>query len=405
MATFSLKKYASKIYAYELYNELFKTYKVSAFFEISDSVPRKAAIDIVLDTFKGLDIGKRIDIEKELAYIFTFSTVHAATLYKKLIEKELGVPFEPEIECASDADLVLYCYLRHRNLLEKVLFLHDFYMSKSYTSYEVTKSEDMAENEKSGEGEISFENRFSELTKDFERLANKDDNATECKMVYEEVDNILYLSVLFEGRYESAPKINKESGELDRTHSIRKVERIFICWVKGEERVLIRGTVGRNALINFLDSFLRIICDAVYEGKTESFDLDPFKNLSFDFTSFNKGTPLLRWKIKGIALSFANGKKKLRLALPSEVHASALAPLGETLNDLGMISKYDSFAIDSVTLIFTFSDKAHEGKSISVSTTLSPKKNGLCPLFTEHNYVRRLFTLSGVDRGFVSEGK
>ncbi len=397
MATFSLKKYISKVYAYELYNELFKTHKVSAFFEISDSVPRKAALDIIQDTFKGIDIGKRIDIEKEIAYIFTFSTVHAATLYKKLIEKELGVPFEPEIECASDADLVLYCYLRHRNLLEKVLFLHDFYMSKSYTTYEALKNEN--------EALADFEEKLKELTKDFERFANKDDNATECKIVYEEVDKVLYLSVLFEGRYESVPKINKESGELDRTHSIRKVERVFICWVKEEERVLIRGTVGRSALINFLDSFLRIACESVYEGKTESFDLDPFKNLSFDFTTFNKGTPLLRWKIKGIALSYANGKKKIRLALPSEQHAVGLAPLSETLNDLGMISKYDSFAIDTVTLVFTFADKAHEGKSISVSTTLSPKRNGLCPLFTEHNHVRKLLTLSGIDRGFVSEEK
>jgi len=74
MATFSLKKYASKIYAYELFNELFKRHNVDAFFEISDSVPRKVAIEIIQDTFKSIDIGKRIDIEKELSYINTFST-------------------------------------------------------------------------------------------------------------------------------------------------------------------------------------------------------------------------------------------------------------------------------------------------------------------------------------------
>ena len=391
MATFSLKKYIGKIYAYELWNELLKGHKVTAFFEISESVPRKAAIDIISDTFKGIDIGKRIDIEKELSYISTFSTPFAASLYKKLLTKELGSTFEPEIECPTDADMVLYCFLRHRELLERVLFLHDFYTSKSYMAYEAPNKE------------INFIEKSSELIKDFERLANKDDNATEAKIAFEELDNILYLSVLFEGRYQVEPKINKESGELDRTHSIRKVERVFIAYVRDEERVLIRGTVGRTALTHFLDSFLRIVCESAYEGKKESYDLSTFKNLAFDFVSHNKGTPLLRWKIKAISLSFANGKKKIRLALPSEQHSVALAPLSETLDDLGMISKYDSFTIDSLSLVFTFNDKEHEGKSINVSTSLSPKKNGLCALFPAHNYVRKLLTLTGIDKGFVLE--
>ncbi len=395
MATFSLKRYLSKVYTYELLNELFKKHKVTAFFEISDSIPRKAALDIILDTFKGLDIGKRIDIEKELSYVSTFSTAFAASLYKKLLTKELSSTFEPEIECPTDTDMVLYCFLRHRDLLDRVLFLHDFYTSKSYMTYEAPKKET---NE-----EMDFEEKSSELIKDFERLANKDDNATEAKIAFEVLDNILYLSVLFEGRYQVEPKINKESGELDRTHSIRKVERVFIAYVRDEGRVLIRGTVGRTALTHFLDSFLRIICVSAYEGKKESYDLSAFKNLSFDFISHNKGTPLLRWKIKTISLSFANGKKKIRLALPSEQHSVALTPLSETLDDLGMISKYDSFAIDSLSLVFTFADKEREGKSINVSTSLSPKKNGLCPLFPAHNYVRKLLTLTAIDKGFVME--
>ena len=393
MATFSLKKYASKIYAYELYNELFKTHNVSAFFEISDSVPRKAAIDIILDTFKGLDIGKRIDIEKELSYINSFSTERAARIYSSLISDELGATFEPEIECSSPQDIVLYCFLRHRSLLDRVLFLHDFYMSKSYLMYE---AEDKA---------ISFAEKEKELQKDFERLANKDDNATDCTFSSEELDGILYFSATFEGRYQIEEAIDKENGTLDRTRTKRRVERVFIAYVKKEERVLIRGTVGRVALTHFLDSFLRIVCDVQYEGKKESFSLDSFKNLSFDFVSINRGTPLLRWKIKGIALSYANGKKKIRLALPSEQHAAALAPLSETLDELGMIGKYETFSIDSVSLVMTFQDKKNENKSKNVSVSLSPSKSGLCPLFEEHNYARKLLKLAGIDQGFTLEGK
>jgi hypothetical protein len=393
MATFSLKKYASKIYAYELYNELFKKHKVSAFFEISDSVPRKAAIDIVLDTFKGLDIGKRIDIEKELSYVSSFSTEHAAKIYSSLISDELGATFEPEIECTSAQDTVLYCFLRHPELLERALFLHDFYMSKSYMTYE---AEDKA---------ISFVEKEKELQKDFERLANKDDNATECTFASEELDGILYFSATFEGRYQIEEAIDKENGTLDRTRTKRRVERVFVAYVKKEERVLIRGTVGRAPLTHFLDSFLRIVCDVQYEGKKESFSLDSFKNLGFDFVSINRGTPLLRWKIKGIALSYANGKKKLRLALPSEQHTAALAPLSETLDELGMMGKYESFSIDSVSLMMTFQDKKNENKSKNVSISLSPSKSGLCPLFEEHNYARKLLKLAGIDQGFTLEEK
>lgn len=393
MATFSLKKYASKIYTYDLYNELFKKHKVTAFFEISDSVPRKAALDIILETFKGLDIGKRIDIEKELSYVNSFSTEHAARIYSSLISDELGASFEPEIECSSPQDIVLYCYLRHPDLLDRVLFLHDFYMSKSYTMYE-------AENKN-----ISFDDKKAELEKDWDRLANKDDNPTDCTFASEELDDVLYFSATFEGRYQIEEAIDRENGTLDRTRTKRRVERVFVAYVKKEERVLIRGTVGRVALTHFLDSFLRIVCDVQYEGKKESFTLDSFKNLGFDFVSINKGTPLLRWKIKAIALSYANGKKKLRLALPSEQHTAALAPLSETLDELGMMSKYESFTIDSVSLTMVFQDKKNENKSKNVNISLSPRKCGLCPLFEEHNYARKFLKLANIDQGFMLEEK
>ncbi len=393
MATFSLKKYVSKIYAYELYNELFKKHKVTAFFEISDSVPRKAALDIIGETFKGLDIGKRIDIEKELSYINSFSTEHAARIYSSLISDELGATFEPEVECTSPQDIVLYCYLRYEELLDRVLFLHDFYISKSYTMYE-------AEDKK-----ISFADKKDELEKDWDRLANKDDNATECTFASEELGDTLFFSATFEGRYQTEETIDKENGTLDRTRTKRRLERVFVAYVKKEERVLIRGTVGRVALTHFLDSFLRIVCDVQYEGKKESFSLDTFKNLNFDFVSVNKGTPLLRWKIKGIALSYANGKKKLRLALPSEQHAAALAPLSETLDELGMASRYESFSINSVTLTMVFQDKKNENKSKNVNISLSSRKSGLCPLFEEHNYARKLLKLASIDQGFTLEEK
>jgi hypothetical protein len=393
MATFSLKKYASKIYAYELYNELFKKHNVSVFFEISDTIPRKTAIDIIQDTFKGIDIGKRIDIEKELSYVNSFSTEHSARIYSLLIQEKTKLPFEPEIECTSPQDIVLYAYLRHTDLLDDMLFLHDFYVSKSYVKYE---AEDKG---------LSFDEKQAELRKDFERLANKDDNATECLFTSKEIGNTLFLSATFEGKYELEEAIDAKTGALDRTRTKRKIEKVFVAYVKDEECVLIRGTVGKVQLTHFLDSFLRIACDVPYEGKKESFSLDAFKNLGFDFMTINKGTPLLRWKIKSIALSYANGKKSLRLTLPSPLHSVGMTPLSESLDELGMTGNFDNFTITSLSLVFTFNDKEKEGKTKNVSISLSSQKSGLCPLFTEHNYVNKLLTLAGIHQGFTLEEK
>lgn len=391
MATFSLKKFSSKIYAYELYNEFFKKHNVSAFFEISESVPRKAALDIIADTWKGVDTATRLEMERELSYVLSFSTEHAAKLYKELLTKELGAAFEPEIECETPQDLVFYCYLRHENMLPRVLFLHDFYMSKSYTMYE---AEDKG---------IVFDEKKDDLLKDFERIANKDDNATECIFAYETVGNTLFLSATFEGRYEIEEAIDKEKGELDRTKTKRKVERVFVAYVKDENRVLIRGSVGKTALTHFLDSFLRIACDVQYEGKKEVFDLAPFTNLGLEFHTLNKGTPLLRWKIKGVSLLYAGGKKSLRLSLPSPAHSVGMTPLTESLDELGMTAQYSNFSIQSVSCVFTFADKEREGKTKNVSVSLSSRKSGLCPLFTEHNYARKLLLLADIDKGFQME--
>ncbi len=396
MASFSLAKYIKKLHAHALFSELAKKHGEQLFFDISEQTPRKVAVEIMIENIKSIDTEKRIAVEEELAYIYSVSTKHASTLLLSLYEKEHSTAFEGEIECISDVDTVLYFYLHHNTLFEDMLFFHDFYAKKSYTPYEAK------------EQEMSFvESKIDEVTREFERLANKEGNATSLEVIHKTLDNKLFLTAIFEGGKESSPKINKETGELDRKNTRRKIEHIFIVYIPKEKRVLIRGTVGKTPLTYFLDIFLRNACQSDYVGKKEAFDLHAFKNLSFDFAQHNKGTPYIAFYIKGIAFSYAEGKKKMKLSFPLNKQSQALGALQESLQELGMITRYESFVIDSLSLVFTFIDqkKAEQGKNghINIPCTITRGSTSLCPLFTFENHARTLLKLSEIDKGFVME--
>ncbi len=129
--SFSTKKYFSKIFAHALVGELAQNHGTQLFFEINDQTPRKLAVQLMEDSIKSLDTAARLEMIKDLSYVSSITSAHTASLGKKLFKQEIGKEFEPEIECKSDHDVVLYLFLHHETIAEKLAFLHPFYASKS----------------------------------------------------------------------------------------------------------------------------------------------------------------------------------------------------------------------------------------------------------------------------------
>lgn len=388
-SSFSVKKYLSKIHAHELIAELIRNHKAEAFFEINDQTPRKLAITLMEDSIKSLDTEKRIAVIKDLSYVASITSTHTASLGKKIATKLSGTPHEPEIECVSDHDTVLYLFLRHTDVAEKLAFLAPFYASKSYFSYEAKKV-DPAE----------AEMRLTELSREFTRLANKDDNATEQEMEYFFLGDILYIESKFQGEYSVAPKLDASTGEIDKKHMARTLSSIRIAYLPEEEVVLIAGNVSKEIKMVFLDTFLRVVCLSGYEEKREVFSFEPLKNFSLDFTSHNKGTPFIKAWIKSVTLSYADGKKKLRLTLPSSRDMTNMQALDETLEELGLKERFVSFDIINMTFGFLFQNKEQQDKSVNVNCSLSPNKASLCPLFEYERYTKSILKNAGIYEGF-----
>lgn len=395
--SFSVKNYFKKIHTHELLVTLYERHAVVALFEITENTPRKNAVDIMMDFYKTLDPARKIDIEKELTLISTLSTKHAVPLFISLC-KEKKLPYEETtVECKTDQDKVLYYYLYHKELFDEVMFFHDFYISRGYMLYEA------------GEVDlVAAELAVTELTKEFVRIANKEDRVTECDVTAKSLDGIMYLHTTFEGAAELKPKRDKVTGEIDRTRTVKKQEEVKIVYLPKDKEVLISYTGSKYEKLVFLDTFLRIICKTGFEDKIETFDLSVFKKQDFDFSKTNKGTPLLTWKIKAITLSFGNGekaKKRMRLSLPSTVQEYGLNPLFSTLEELELVQKLPHYTIENVALSFSFTDIRKADKSAQVSCTLSHTKSSLCPLFPYDRYTRTLLKGSGVDGGFIENVK
>lgn len=385
--SFSTKKYLSKLYAPSLLSELATRHSSTLFFEINDQTPRKLALQLMEDAVKSLEIEKRLDMLKDLSFVSSITSPHTARLAKSLFKKETGKEFEPDIECSSDTDIVLYFFLRHDDIADKLALLHPFYASKSYISYEAKQLE-----------QLEIEAKLTELGREFTRIANKDDNATEQHLEHLFLDDILYVTSTFHEGYNIENALHEEG--VSRKAVARKVQTVRIAYLPKEETVLLSGNVSKQQKMIFLDTFLRIVTGGGYEEKMESYDLGPLKNIRFDFVPHNKGTPFIKATIKSVTLSYADGKKKLRIALPSSKEHGNMQALEETLEELGLTERFGSFDIANMAFGFMFQNKEIEDKVVQVGVSISPTKASLCPLFEYERYAKNILKNAGIYEGF-----
>lgn len=393
---FSTKNYFKKIYAPDLLVELYKRHEIVAIFEITEQTVRKNVIAILNDFYASLPPDQKIDIQRELAILQSISTAHASDLFSSLLKERKVEKHETHIECTSDHDRVLYYYLFHKELFDEVTFLHTFYVKPNYMLYEAVEINLVAANLK-----------ITELSKEFTRLANKEDRVTECLVESKTLNEILYVNATFEGAPELTTGRDQETGSLDKVTTKKKIEEVRIVYLPKDKEILISYTGSKYEKLIFLDTFLRIVCGSGYEEKIESFDLSPIKDESFDFSKTNKGTPLLTWKIKAVTFSFGSEKQKnkIRLTLPSSQQESGLHPLFTCLEELQMKGQFKHYTIENIALSMSFTDKNKADKAVNVPVTVSLVKSSLCPLFFYHRYARTLLKQAHLENGFVEAVK
>ncbi len=394
--SFSIKNYFKKIYAPDLLVELYTRHNITAIFEITEQTTRKNVIAILNDFYNSLPPEHKIDIGRELAPLASISTPHASELFSSLFIERKAVKHETHIECTSDHDRVLYYYLFHKDLYDEVQFLHTFYVKTNYMLYEAAQV-DLTE--------ADF--KMTELSKEFNRLANKEDRITECLVESKKLNDILYVDATFEGAPELTTTRDSKTGELDKTATKKKIEKVRLVYLPNDKEILISYTGSKYEKLIFLDTFLRIICNSGYSEKVESFDLAQFKDETFDFSKTNRGTPLLMWKIKAITFSFGSEqqKNKIRLSLPSSQQENGLHPLFTCLEELQMKGQFKHYTIENVVLSMTFTDKNKADKAVNVPVNISLIKSSLCPLFFYHRYARALLKQARIENGFVEAVK
>lgn len=394
--SFSTKNYFKKIYSKDVLVEFYNRHEITAVFEITESTPRKNAIGMFVDFFNTLSPEQKIDIEKEFALIASVSTKYAPALFSSLL-KEKKISEITQIECDGDHDKVLYHYMFNREVFDEVLFFHDFYSSRGYMLYEAKKVELTA-----------ADLAMTELTKEFTRIVNKDDNATEVALTHKTLDGLLYLTMSFDGAPILTAKKDVATGEMDRTATRRKEEILKIVYLPEDKEVLVSYTGSKYEKLVFLDTFLRIVCTSGYEGKEESFNLTSFNDETFDFTKTNTKVPLLTWKVRAVTLAFGGNekqKKKMKLMIPSSPQEYGMSPLKTTLDEIGILSEIKGYRVDNVSLSFSFTNKEKADKSVQVACSLSTTKSSLCPLFPYDRLARTLLKQAHIEQGFIEPAK
>lgn len=393
---FSTKNYFKKIYSPDVLVEFYKRHDIVALFEVTESTPRKNVVGIFTDFYNSLPIENKIEIEEEFALIASVSSKYTPFILSPIL-RDRNVPAVTQLECESDHDKVLYHYMFNREVFDDMLFFHDFYASRGYMLYEA------------GTVDITAADlAMTELKKEFTRIANKDDNTTECDMEHKVLDGLLYLTATFDGAPILEVKKDAKTGELDKSATRRKKEVVKIVYLPSDKEVLISFTGGKYEKLIFLDTFLRIVCKSGYDGKIESFDLTSFSNQEFDFSKTNNGVPILTWKVKAVTLAFGGNekqKKKMKLMIPSTPQEHGMAPLRTTLDEIGILSDIKEYKVENVSLSFSFTHKEKADKSVQVACSLSRTKSSLCPLFPYDRLARTLLKQAHIEQGFVEAAK
>lgn len=206
MASFSPKKYFKKIGTPSLITKYYSAHDVEAHFPITEGTPRKQIVDMLIECHKNLPPEKKIIISQELAVLDTVSNKQT-TLLLPSIFKEHKVIKNEDIECITDADKMLHAYIYHNDVFNEILFLNDFYKNRSYMIYEAPEIDIKA-----------AEYNLTELSKELARILNTEERTTDCDITGKVLNNILYVSAVFDGLPEITPTRNNETGEIGRAH-------------------------------------------------------------------------------------------------------------------------------------------------------------------------------------------
>lgn len=380
---FSAKKYFQKIYSPDLLTEFYKSHHIIAIYEVTEHTPRKNAIASYVEFHQSLAPEEKIITEEDFARILKVSSKHSQFLLTNILKK-LEISEVATIECTSDHDFALYHFLFNKEVFEDLEFFHQFYTQKSYMLYEAGKV-------KMKDAEFAL----TELGREFKRISQKEDIDVTCTVTGNVLGNILYIDGTITEQVTEAgiePKV---------------LETIRIAYLPEDNEALIFFSGKKYEKLIYLDTFLRVVCKSGYEGKEQSFSLSPIQNDNFDFAKHKNGAPLMTWKIKGVTLSFGSEKirKKMKLSLPSSMHEYGLSPLITTLEELGLVTKWKEYTIESVTLTFSFVHMQKEDKSMLTPCTVSLTRSSLCPLFPYDRYARIILKESGVEQGFVEPAK
>ena len=387
-SAFSVKNYLKKIYSPDILVEYYKRHGITAIFEITESTPRKTAVSILVDFYNSLSPEQKIEIQQDFILLNSISTKHIPHIIYSVL-KDKKIPTVTEIECVSDHDKVLYYFIYNTEVFEAARFFHSFYASRGYMIYEAKEIP-----------LLEADLKMTSFTKECTRIANKEDNATECEYEHSILDGLLFFTMTFDSTL-----VLSESKEVS---SKRRKEVLRIVYLPSDKEILISYTGSKHEKLIFLDTFLRTVCLDGYTGKIESFDISHFSDNDFDFRKTNKGTPLLTWKIKAATLSFGGNektKKKIKLLIPSSPQEHGLAPLYGALDELGVSSIIKTCKIENVSLVFSFTNAQKPDKSILVSCSVSKVKSSLCPLFPYDRLARTLLKQAGIEQGFVEDVK
>lgn len=265
---FSAKKYFSKISSPLLLTEFYKSHNITALFETQEDTPRKALTTLFVDFYTSLSQEEKQGLLQDFTLALTLSTKYTTYLFSQLTQ-EHGISSITEIECKTDHDVALYYLLKHRDIFDEALFFNEFYATRSYMLYEAQEVD-----------KDSALLALTELTKELKRITTKDEDSGDyLSLTHKMLNGNLFVHVEYDGKQ----ILTKNNEEEETWNTKRKREELKIVYLREDKEVLLFGTMSRYEKNIFLDTFLRVVCKSMYEGKVESFNLSQFLVPTFDF--------------------------------------------------------------------------------------------------------------------------